>query len=71
MNAESAVERAAAIADFFKSKSTQQLCGWPFLHSDDGTVVLNIKDDVQVGQKMALARGHCYLVLDSIDKALL
>ena len=49
MNANSAVERAAAIAGFFELKSTQGLCGWPFLHSDDKTVVLNVKDDARVG----------------------
>ena len=31
---------------------------WPFLHSDDSTVVLNVKDDARVGQKTALACGH-------------
>ena len=47
--AESAVERTAAVANFFKLKSTQQLCGQPFLHSDDSTVVMNVKDDARVG----------------------
>ena len=46
MNAESAVERAAG---FFELKSTQQLCGQTFLHSNDSTVVLNVKDDARVG----------------------
>ena len=70
LNANSAVERATAIAGFFELKSTQRLCGWPFLHSDDRTVVLNVKDDARVGQKMASARGHRCLALDLIDKTL-
>ena len=49
MNAESAVERTVAVADFFELKSTQRLCGRPFLHSDDSTVVMNVKDDARVG----------------------
>ena len=38
------------------------LCGRPFPHSDDSTVVMNVKDDARVGQKTAS---------DSIDSALL
>ena len=68
MNADSAVERAAG---FFELKSTQQLCGQTILHSDDSTVVLNVKDDVRTGQKMESASGHRYPVSDSIDNALL
>ena len=68
MNAQSAIERAAG---FFELKSTQQLCGQTFLHSDDSTVVLNVKDDVRVGQKTASASSHRYLALDSINNALL
>ena len=50
MNAESAVEeRQAAVADSFELQSTQQLCGRPILHSNDSTVVLNVKDDARVG----------------------
>ena len=66
-------ERTAAVAGFFELKSTQRLCGRPFLHSDDSTMILNVKDDARVGQKAALARvGHrCLAVLDSIDNALL
>ena len=71
MNAESAVERIAAVADFFKLKSTQRLCGWPFLQSDECTVVLNVKDDARVGQKTASAHSHRYLVSDSINNTLL
>ena len=57
-------------------KEQQQLitaqwpCGWLFLHSDDITVILNVKDDARVGQKTASARSHQYLASDSIDKAL-
>ena len=37
----------------------QRLCSRPFLHSDDSNnLVLSVKDDARVGQKMALARGH-------------
>ena len=43
LNADSAVERAAAIAGLFELKLTQRLCGLPFLHSDHSTVVLNAK----------------------------
>ena len=66
-------ERTAAVAGFFELKSTQRLCGWPFLHSDDSTVILNVKDDARVGQKAASARaGHqCLAASDSIDNALL
>ena len=66
-------ERTAAVAGFFELKSTQRLCGWPFLHSDDSTVILNVKDDARVGQKAALAHaGHrCLAASDSIDNALL
>ena len=49
LNAESAVERQAAVADSFKLQSTQGLCGRPILHSDDSTVILNVKDDARVG----------------------
>ena len=52
-------------------KSTQRLCGRPFLHSDDSILVLNVKDDARVGQKTALARGHRCLASDSIDNGLL
>ena len=70
MNAESAVERIAAIADFFKLKSTQRLCGRHFLHSDDSTVAMNVKDDARVGQKMASDHDHqCLIASDSIDNA--
>ena len=72
VNAESAVERTAAVADFrFKLKSTQRLCGRPFLHSDDSTVVMNVKDDARVGQKTASDRDHRCLASDSIDNVLL
>ena len=66
-------ERTAAVAGFFELKSTQRLCGRPFLHSDDSTVILNVKDDARAGQKAALARaGHrCLAVSDSINNALL
>ena len=39
----------AAVAGFFELKSTQGLCGRPILHSDDSTVVMNVKDDARVG----------------------
>ncbi len=39
----------------------------PFLHSDNGTVVLNVKDDARFGQKMVSDRSHRYLASDSID----
>ena len=68
MNADSAVERAAG---FFELKSTQQLYGQIILHSNDITVVLNVKDDVRTGQKTESASGHRYPVSDSIDNALL
>ena len=71
LNAESAVERTAAVADFFELKSTQQLCVRPFLHSDDSIVVLNVKDDTRVGQKTTSTRSHRCLVSDLIDNALL
>ena len=64
MNAESAVERTAATAGFFKLKSTQRLCGRSFLHSDDSTVVMNVKDDARVGQKTVSDRGHRCLASD-------
>ena len=68
VNAKSAVERTAAVADFFRLKSTQRLCGRPFLHSNDSTVVMNVKDDTRVGQKTASDRDHrCLRVSDSID----
>ena len=67
LNAQSAVERTAAVADFFELKSTQRQCGQPFLHSDDSTLVLSVKDDARVGQKTASARGHRCLASDSID----
>ena len=38
-----------------------------FLHNDDSTVVLNVKDDARVGQKTASASVHRYLASDSID----
>ena len=64
LNADSAVERAAG---FFELKSTQQLCGQTILHSDDSTVVLNVKDDVRTGQKTESASSHRYPASDSID----
>ena len=71
VNAESAVERSAAVADFFELKSTRRLCGRPFLHNDDSTIVMNVEDDARVGQKTASDRGHRCLASDSIDNALL
>ena len=74
MNAESAVERQVAVADFFELKSTQRLCSQPFLHSDDSIVVLNVKGDasLRVGQKRCwLAVIDAYIASDSIDNALL
>ena len=71
VNAESAVKRTAAVAGFFKLNSTQQLCGRPFLHSDNSTVVMNVKDDARVEQKTASDRSHQCLTSDSIDTALL
>ena len=68
VNAKSAVERTAG---FFKLKSTQRLCDRPFLHSDDSTVVMNVKDDARVGQKTASDRDHRCLASDSIDNVLL
>ena len=70
MNAESAVERQAAVADSFKLKLTQRLCGQPILHCDNSTVVLSVKDDARVGQKTASAHGHRRLELNSIDNTL-
>ena len=46
------------------------ICGQTILHSDDSTMVLNVKD-VRTGQKMELASGHRYPASDSIDNALL
>ena len=68
LNADSAVERAAG---FFEFKSTQQLCGQTILHSDDRTVVLNIKDDARTGHKMESASSHRYPASDLIDNVLL
>ena len=56
----------AAVAGFFELKSTQGLCGRPILHSDDSTVVMNVKDDARVGQKTASDRDHRCLASDSI-----
>ena len=42
-----------------------------FLHNDYSTVVLNVKDDVRIRQKMASASVHRYLASDSIDNTLL
>ena len=71
VNPKPAVERTAAVADFFMLNSTQRLCGRPFLHSDNSTVVINVKDDAKVGQKMASDCGHRCLASDSIDNTLL
>ena len=38
-------------AVYFRLKLTQQLHGRPFIHSDDSIVVLNIKEEAQIGQK--------------------
>ena len=62
---------SAAVADFFELKSTQQLCGQPFLHSDDSTLVVNVKDDARVGQKTASACGHRCPASDSSGNGLL
>ena len=70
LNAESAVE-TAAIAGFFKLKSTQRQCGRTFLHSNNSTVVLNVKDDARFGQKTVSAHDYQCLVSNSIDNALL
>ena len=66
MNAESAVEITAAIADFF-----EWLCVRPFLHSNDSSVTLNVKDDARVRQKTVSAYGHQYLASDSSTMQLL
>ena len=71
LNAKTAVDRTAAVADFFKLKSTQWLCVRPFLHSDDSIVVLNVKDDARVGQKTASTRSHRCLASDLIENPLL
>jgi hypothetical protein len=59
--------------DYFELKSTQQLHGWPFVHSDDSTVVLNInvKEEGRIGQKTAPPHCHWCLAADSIDDGLL
>jgi hypothetical protein len=44
--------------DYFELKSTQQLRGRPFVHSDDSIVVLNVKEEARIGQKTAPA--HCH-----------
>ena len=64
-------EQQLSVADFFKLKSTQRLCGRPFLHSDNSTLVLSVKDDARVGQKTVLARSHRCLASDSINNSLL
>ena len=52
------------------ASSSYRLCDRSFLHSEDSTVVLNVKDDARVRQKSASARGHRCLASDSIDYAL-
>ena len=42
-----------------------------FLHNDDSTVVLNVKDGARVGQETASASVHQYLASDLIDNAML
>ena len=54
MNANSAVERAAAIAGFFELKSTQRLC-----YSDDRTVVLMSRMTLELVRKW-----HQLMVID-------
>ena len=70
LNAKSAVERGAG---FFKlSHEIDTVTVWSdFLHNDDSTVVLNVKDNARVGQKTASASVHRYPASDSIDNALL
>ena len=48
-----AVERAAGFFDDTAAAWSQTI-----LHSDDSTVVLNVKDDVRTGQKTESASGH-------------
>ena len=40
-SAQLAVERTAVVADLFQLKSTQRLCGRPFLYNDDSSLVLS------------------------------
>jgi hypothetical protein len=40
----------AESADHFELKSTPQMHGWPFVYSDDSTVVLNVKEEAGIGQ---------------------
>ena len=39
---------------------------WPFVHNNDGIVVLRVKEEARVGQKMVLAHCHRYLVSTTI-----
>ena len=54
VNVESAVKRTAIVAGFFELKSTQQLCDRSFLHSEDSTVVVNVKDDARKRRRIVI-----------------
>ena len=55
--------------DYFELKSRKQVHGRPFVHSDDidSTVVLNFKEEAQVGQKTVLAHYASISSVDSIN----
>ena len=55
VNAQLEKEQQLQLADYFELKSTQWLCGLPFVH-DDSTVVMNVKDEARAGQKMVMSR---------------
>ena len=57
---------AVAVAGYFELKSTQRLYVWPFVCSDDSTVVLNVKERAEVGKKTVSARRRRCLASDSI-----
>ena len=67
MIAKSAVVKTELHSDYLELKSRQRRHGRPFVRSDNSIVVLNVKEEARVGQKMASAHYASMSSVDSIN----